>query len=70
MREETISELVRLTGRICELTLAKDKKPEADINRVINSQIREIRSQALLLRGCPQEFQALSFRSWEGMPDD
>jgi hypothetical protein len=70
MREESRKEVERLTGRICDLTLAKDKRPEVDINGVINVQIREIRSQALLLRGCPQEFQALSFRAWEGQPDD
>jgi len=70
MRQEVFEEIDKLTDRICSLTLAKDSDPKADVNRVIDSQVRSIRSQALLLRGCPQEFQAQSFRAWEGQEDE
>jgi hypothetical protein len=70
MRQAEIEEVKKLTGRICDLTMAKDKNPKAEVNRVIDDQIRGVRSRALLLKGSPHELQMRSFITHEGSERD
>jgi len=75
-REE--NELIELTERICNLTISKESRvikdgsifvPEDGTNAAINTEIRQLRSRALLIRGAPGSIGELSFMSNEGRED-